>query len=168
MLMLLLSNWRLWAIAGLLAANAVSYSVGHHRGYLAGKAEVQATFDSYRADALEQALAAQAESTLKTQAMQAANEKVSADYVSLQTATATAVGALNRDRLRLQAAIAARSGATPDNPGPGLQPDAGPEVRILGACITEYESVASDAQSLSDKVTALQAYVNKVVSGAKP
>ena len=102
----------------------------------------------------------------KEHAMQTANEKVIQDYESLKTATATAVSALDADRVRLQQALSrARSGnsAAPANPQAGLPPDAAPESRILSECLARYEAVAGDADELSNGLKALQDYVNNVV-----
>lgn len=163
MLTSLLLNWRVLTVIGLIAANAISYSAGHHRGYESGRAEVQTLFDAYREDALEKALAAQVATAAKEHAMTLANEKVSTDYESLQTATSLAVRSLDADRVRLQAALSARRGAASSNPQAGLPPDAGPEVGILSECLARYEAVAGDADQLSGQVKALQDYVNNVV-----
>jgi hypothetical protein len=164
MLTSLLLNWRLWAVLGLLAANAVSYSTGHHKGYLTGRAEVQDEFTAYKEQSFEQAMAEQVKRNAEAARMSETNQKVTENYETLKTATSTAVRALDSDRMRLQAAIASRRSSATSDTKAGLSPDAGPEVRVLGECIRRYEEVAGDAQSLSDTVKSLQDYVAGVVT----
>ena len=154
-----LSNWRIWAAVALAAAGAYL----HHMGYVSGRNEAQIVFDAYRAKDLEQAMAAQAAQTLKEQAMQAANMKVKSDYESLKSATAVAVSALDADRLRLQAALAAYRGATGKDSGTGLQIDDSAIVGSFSECINSYSDLAKEADALSGQVIGLQDYVNKVV-----
>jgi len=160
-----LLNWRLWAALGfavaLIGTGWKSYTFGYDRGSKA----VQSHFDAYRSTVLEQALAAQAEQTLKEAAMNAANVKVSQDYESLKAATALAVSALDRDRMRLQAAIAAYRGATGKDSGTGLPPDDSATAGVLAACIDQYAGVVSDFDREADKLRGLQAYVSAVCPG---
>jgi hypothetical protein len=141
---------------------AVAGYTAHHKGYLSGKAEVQALFDKYRADQAELALRAQVDKQSKEAAMQAQNQKVTENYESLKDATRLAVGALDADRMRLQAALAAYRHSTPGDPGAGLPADASPADGILAQCIDRYAAVAGSADQLADQVVALQSYVRTV------
>ena len=160
----LLLNWRIWAVIGFAVLEAWAGYKLHHAGYEEGRAEVQSLFDAYKSQSIEQAMAAQVAANAKEHAMTLANEKVTDEYESLKTATSTAVRALDSDRVRLQEALrAARNRAAPGDTQAPPGPDATPESRILGECLQRYESVAGDAQALSDTVKALQDYVRNVV-----
>jgi hypothetical protein len=155
----ILLNWRVWLIAGLAAAGIYS----HHLGYVSGKEEVQSVFDAYKLQTIEQAMTEQVLRQAKESAMSAANAKVSADYVSLQVATNTAVLALDRDRMRLQAALAAYRSATGSDPKAGQSIDGDAIVQSFSECIDRYSTVARSFDETSDTLKALQDYVNKVV-----
>lgn len=155
----ILLNWRVWLVAALVASGAYLYRAGN----VSGKAAVQSQFDAYKAKDAEQALAAQIERQAKESAMQSANLKVSQDYESLKSATATAVGALDRDRMRLQAALAAYRGATGKDSGTGLQIDDSAIVGSFSECIDRYSALATESDRLADQVIGLQAYVDGVV-----
>jgi hypothetical protein len=160
---LIFANWRIYVALAFMVAEAFAGWKLHNMGYESGRAEVQGMFDSYRATVVEQAMAAQAERTVKEQAMQAANSKVSSDYESLKVATGVAVRALDADRMRLQAALSASRHTAPSDPGAGLPPDDSAQVGVLAECIDRYAAVASEADSTSDTLKALQDYVRKVV-----
>jgi len=155
----ILLNWRVWLVAALVASGAYLY----HAGNVSGKASVQSQFDAYKAKDAEQALAAQIERQTQESAMSAKNKEVTANYVSLQAATATAVGALDRDRMRLQAALAAYRGATGKDSGTGLQIDDSAIVGSFSECINRYSTVASQLDKEADRLKALQEYVTKVI-----
>jgi hypothetical protein len=162
----LLSNWRVWAFLGLIVSNLISYSAGHKHGYDAGAEDVQIKFDLYKQDALETALAAQVAKDAAEKRMRESNEKVTADYENLQAATATAVRALDSDRMRLLEALRRKAPAgdpAPVDPGTGLPPDATAEDRVLAECLNRYESVAGDADEIAVKLKKLQDYVANVV-----
>ena len=159
MIAALLLNWRTWVIVSLLACCGYM----HHRGYVSGKAEVQSVFDAYKTQDLEQALAAQAAQTLKEQAMQAANTKVSENYESLKTATATAVRALDADRMRLQNTIASYRRTTGSDTAPSSGIDGAAQIDVLAGCIDRRVEVAKDAAKDADTLKALQEYVSNVV-----
>ena len=161
--MTLLLNWRVWAALIFAVVEATAGYKLHHAGYLEGKTEVGREFSAYRETALQTALAAQAASVAKERAMETANLKVTENYESLKTATSTAVRALDSDRLRLQAALASRSRPTPGDPAAVTGTAQTPEVGILSECLQRYEAVASDADTISDQLKALQDYVNNVV-----
>jgi hypothetical protein len=154
-----LLNWRIWAALALAGAGAYL----HHMGYESGRAEVQQLFDAYKLQTIEQAMTEQVLRQAKESAMSAANAKVSADYESLKVATGVAVSALDRDRMRLQAALAAYRGSAPGDPQAGLPTDGNPEVGILSECIDSFAALAKDADALSNQVTGLQGYVRDVV-----
>jgi len=160
-----LLNWRVWAVLAFLAAEAFAGYKLHHAGYETGRAQVQGLFDAFRADALEQAMAAQVARQAQESAMQAKNQKVTADYVSLQTATGVAVRALDADRMRLQAIIAASRHPPGQDSSPGLPPDDSATTSVLAACIDQYAGVVSDFDREADKLRGLQAYVSAVCPG---
>jgi len=133
------------------------------KSYHAGENSVQVEFDKYKAAQVQAAIAEQTARAAKEQALNQANQKVTDDYESLKAATATAVGALTADRVRLQATITAARRAASQNPTPGPSPDVTPEDGVLGECVQRREEVAADAAALSDQLTALQSWVNTVV-----
>ena len=158
--MTLLFNWRLW----LAVAFAAALAFGSYQCVQFGKNSVQVQFDMYKNQQILNTLAAEVAARAKEHAMQDTNLKVTDNYETLKTATATAVKSLDADRMRLQSALAAASGSTaPVYTGAGLKPDASPESRILSGCLSRYEEVAGDADQLSDQVVALQDYINRVV-----
>lgn len=151
----LLLNWRVWV--------AVALAASYYFVYTKGQESVQVDFDKYMIQQTKVVLDAQTAAREKEHSMEVENEKVTHDYESLKAATATAVGALDTERLRLQSVIAStHSGATSD-PKAGPVADATPEDGVLGECLQRYEAVAGDAQALSDNTTGLQNYVNGVV-----
>lgn len=154
-------NWQAWLTASVMTCAGFVY--GHHVGDLGGAARVQQLFDVYKLQTLEQAMAAQVERQAKETAMQATNQKVTADYVSLQVATNTAVLALDRDRMRLQAALAAYRNTTGKDSGAGLQVDDSALVGSFSECIDRYSTLAKEFDAASDQVTGLQAYITEVV-----
>jgi len=155
----ILLNWRVWLIAALAAAGIYS----HHLGYVSGSADVQSVFDAYKTKDIEQAMAAQVLRQEQEAAMTAANLKVTQDYESLKSATATAVAALDRDRMRLQATIAAYRRATGKDSSTVAGIDGEALVGSFSECIDRYSGLAKEADSTSDTLKALQDYVNKVV-----
>lgn len=158
--MTLLFNWRLW----LAIAFAAALAFGSYQCVQFGKNSVQVEFDVYKNQQILNTLAAEVAARAKEHVMQDTNLKVSENYEILKAATATAVKSLDADRMRLQSALAAASSRpTPGNTGAGLKPDASPESRILSSCLSRYEEVAGDADQLSDQVTGLQDYINRVV-----
>jgi len=159
-----LLNWRVWAVLAFLAAEAFAGYKLHHAGYETGRAEVQGLFDAFRADALEQAMAAQIERQAQESAMSAKNQMTTENYVLLQKATATAVIALDAARMRALAELkSARDSSAPVDTSTGLPADATPEDRVVAECFGRYESVARDAQEASDTLKSLQAYVKMVL-----
>jgi hypothetical protein len=160
----LLLDPRLWGVLIFIVAEAFAGITVYNKGLTHGRAEVQVQFDAYVKKDLEQTVAEQVKRNAETARMNDLNQKVTAEYESLKTATATAVKSLDGDRLRLLSALAAaRHRAPTSDPTPGLVPDASPEVGILGECLQRYEAVAGDAAALSDQVKGLQDYVHRVV-----
>lgn len=154
---------RVWGLLIFVVLESIAGWRVYHKGLDTGRAEVQAQFSAYKEVAREEAIAALQKNAAETKAMNETNQKVTANYESLKTATATAIGALDVNRLRLQAALTARNRTTPGNPVSSAPADAAPEDRILGECLAKYEEVAGDANGLSDQVKALQDYVTTVV-----
>lgn len=160
----LLLNWRVWAALAFMAAEIWGGYKLHHAGYEEGRAEVQQQFTLFKEQALEQAMAAQVARNAETQAMQAKNKEVTANYESLKVATGTAVLALDAARMRAVAELAAsRDSSAPIDTSTGLPADATSEDRVVAECFGRYEQVARDAQEISDTLRALQAYVTGVV-----
>jgi len=155
----ILLNWRVWLIAALAAAGIYS----HHLGYVSGSADVQSVFDAYKTKDIEQAMAAQVLRQEQEASMQAKNKEVTENYVSLQVATNTAVLALDRDRMRLQAALAAYRNTTGQDSGAGLQVDDSALVGSFSECIDRYSTLAKEFDAASDQLIGLQAYVDGVV-----
>ena len=155
----ILLNWRIWVGVALLASHGWAY----HLGGLAKTVDF-AKYVQARTDA---ALAAEREARAKEATLNQANQKVTEDYESLKTATATAVGALDSNRLQLLATIRTRNSGTPRSASACQCADATPQERVLTSCVTEYSSVAGDAEALSNQVTGLQAYVKTVVQPSK-
>ena len=153
----LLLNPKLWAalIVTLAVAAAGMFT------YKKGEEHVQVTFDAYKNQQVLDLLAAEKAARAKEQSLQTANEKVTARYDDLKTTTTAAIRSLDNDRLRLQSALAAYEAAR--HPEAGVPADASPEVRVLSGCLERYETVAGDADTLSDQVKALQDYVRTVV-----
>ena len=162
MLSLLLSP-KFWFVLLLAASNAFSYYKGHHAGYAEGTSEVQGLFDAYKTKSIEDAMAEQVRRNAIEDQLKLTNKEVTANYVSLQAATNTAVLAVDADRLRALASLrAARDSAVPTDTATGLPTDATAEDRVLGECFQRYEAVAGDAEHLANQVTALVAYVLQV------
>jgi len=157
-LLSLLLNWRVWIAVSM----AVLAAAGGWKCYVLGQKSVQVEFDAYKNQQVLDRLAAEQAAREKEHSMLTANQKVSQNYESLKVATATAVSALDADRLQLQSSIAAARGASCD-PKAGPATDATPEDIVLGQCLQRYEAVAGDAKVLADQVIGLQEYVTKVV-----
>jgi hypothetical protein len=153
--MVLLLKWHTWLVIALIATHIFVYKKGEE--------SIQVDFDVYKNEQILSALAAETAARAKEQSLNLANKKVTDNYESLKTATATVVKSLDADRMRLQAAISSSDSTTAKDTGTGLQPIESPKDRVLNGCLQRYEEVATDADQLSDQVIALQEYVNKVV-----
>jgi hypothetical protein len=135
----------------------------HHRGYIAGQAASRNDLLEYRLQVEQDALREASQRDTKRLAMEAENLKVTENYVSLQTATATAVRALDADRMRLQATLSAYRRATSTDPQAGLQVDDSALVGSFSECIDRYSSLAKESDEASDTLKSLQEYVTGVV-----
>ena len=155
--MSLLLNWRIWLLV-FLALGEVAFG---WKMYKMGGNSVQVEFDMYKNQQVLDTLAAEKAARAKEQSLQVANRKVSENYESLKTATATAVGALDAERLRLQAALASGSASGDTSAAPGA--DGSPKDYILSRCLERYEAVARDAATIADKALGLQDYIRNVV-----
>jgi hypothetical protein len=155
----LLLNWR--AVGAFLATLALALLIGQI--YKAGQAQGRAELNAYKLAQTQAALAAQEAARAREKTMQLNNQKVTANYESLKTATATAVVALDRDRLQLMSDLAFARAAPVDS-GSGLRSAPTTESIILAGCLQRYEEVAGDAQALSNQVRGLQGYVSRVLS----
>jgi hypothetical protein len=155
----LLLNWRVWATAALVA----SYVCVGYLSYHTGANSVLVEFEAYKTTQLADAVNMQRAVRAKEQDLITKTHQVSQDYAALKSSTDDRIRSLDAERLRLQATISAlHSGGTAAPAQAGPSADESPEDRVLGACVQQYDAVAGDAQSLSDQVTALQAYVNAV------
>lgn len=160
----LLLDPRVWGVLLFVVLESMAGITVYNKGLDHGRTQVQLQFDAYRSKVTSDALAEQAKRAAETETLKTTNQKVTDNYVSLQAATSTAVRALDSDRMRLQSALAAaRNRPAPSNPAAGLPPDASPEDGILRECLTRYEALAGDADTLSDTVKALQDYITRVV-----
>lgn len=137
----------------------VLMAAGGWKCYVLGKQSVASEFAAYKQQVTDQALKAEQDARAKEQVLQSTNRQVSANYENLKSATATAVSALDADRLRLQATL---DSLATDHTGTRSLTDASPEIRVLGSCINRYEDVATDAQHASDRIVALQDYIRQV------
>ena len=156
-------NWRIWAFAALVGAIAMA----GYTGFKEGEKTVQALFDAYRLAQDQQALAAEQAARAKEQSLNLANQKVSQDYEDLKKVSAAAISRLDGERVRLQAAIAAVDHpASKDTPAVAVA-DESPEGRVLSDCVRQYDSVATDADRLSDQVKGLQKYIQDVASSSE-
>jgi hypothetical protein len=158
----LLLNWRVWAVL-LICLGEAAFG---WKCYVSGKHEVQTQFDAYIASETKAALAAEEAARVREHDLQTAKQKVDVNYANLKTATATAVGALDADRMSLQSELAAARRAAGDSKtGPGI--DAAAEDNVLSRCTERYTTVAGEAKAQSDKIIGLQDYVNNVVFAPK-
>jgi hypothetical protein len=152
---------RVWgAILAAIVMTAACWKSYHY-----GASSVQVEFDRYRATITDQALKAEQAARAKERDMQTANQKVSQNYESLKQATATAVVALDADRMRLQdslggaAALSAESAARAD--------DATRARYVVGQCAEALSKLAKSADATEDRLSGLQEYVNTVVKPSK-
>jgi len=152
----LLLNPRVWMAIILVVLEAMGGWKLYRMGTRAGDEKLAA----YKAEQTQLQLDAEVKARAKETELINTNQKVTENYESLKTATATAVGALDAERVRLMSRLAAASGAPKDS-GTGLVLNAPPQDRIRDQCLGRYEEVAGDAQALSDQVVALQSYIQK-------
>jgi Protein of unknown function (DUF2514) len=155
--MSLLLNWRIWLLV-FLALGEVAFG---WKMYKMGGNSVQVEFDMYKNQQVLDTLAAEKAARVKEQSLQVANRKVSENYESLKTATATAVGALDAERMRLQAALAASSAS--GDTSAVTRTDGTAKDYIFSRCLERYEAVARDAAAVADKAVGLQDYIKNVV-----
>jgi Protein of unknown function (DUF2514) len=155
--MSLLLNWRIWLLV-FLALGEIAFG---WKMYKMGGNSVQVEFDTYKNQQALDTLAAEKAARVKEQSLQVANHKVSENYESLKTATATAVGALDAERMRLQSALAASSASGDTSAITGT--DGSSKDYILSRCLERYEAVARDAAAVADKAVGLQDYIRNVV-----
>jgi hypothetical protein len=158
LLLSLLSNWRVWAALFFVVAQAVfGWKI-----YSAGEAHGEQKLVAYQLEMMQKALVADEANRAKEKAKDERNQKVTEDYDSLKTATATAIGALDADRMRLMSDLAAARG-TGANSATSTGIDATAEDAVLGGCLQRYEEVAGDAKAAANQIIGLQNYINTVV-----
>jgi hypothetical protein len=156
--MMLLLNPRVWAAIIL----AIALGIATRFVYTKGAESVQVKFDMYKNQQISDALNAEKAVRAKELSLQEANQKVSENYESLKSATAVVVKSLDADRVRLQSILASRNSSPSGVTQTSTAANDPPESRILGECLQRYESVAGDADGLSNQVKALQDFVNTI------
>lgn len=137
---------------GVLAVLVVGVGLIHHRGVVAGRAEVQTRFDSYvaRSDAI--AAKAEKDARDKEDKAKVLNEKTISDY-KLQLASSDAYGQSLSRKLRLAIAKAGGGGVPqgPDQPGAaGPSPQGG-----LAEIADAVGRTASECRDNDDQLDAL-------------
>ena len=130
-------------------------------GEKAGRAEVQALWDTERAQDTAAKLAESEKRRMDEKRMTTANQGISNENAKKRSLELAADRA-TADRLReLEAAAAASRGATPDSAtGPGSDDDPRPE--IIAECARAYRQVDTAARELERKTKGLQDYAAKV------
>ena len=126
--------------------------------------DTKAQFAQYRAEVAENTRKAEAEARAKEQAMRTDMEKIANEHEQKETELASrarrAESAADRLRLDIERLNA---GAMPADPAAAAIVQQARSAReLLGACATEYRSVAEGAEQLRIQLSGLQGYVSKV------
>ena len=150
---------------GLMLAGAASIGCGlygHHKGVIAGRAEIQAKFDAAMLEATKAAETA-SENYRRNEADMRARVDAAEQTLALRKADhakelASVRAAADADARSLRASFAALAagGATPSDtsaPDGGCADAAG---RLLGEALQTAGELAADAEGLADTVRALQ------------
>ncbi|NVN99292.1 MAG: hypothetical protein HXX17_08210 [Geobacteraceae bacterium] len=145
----------------LLITAALIAGVGW-KSYELGGEHARTELAQYKEQQAQDALKAEADARAKETAMRAANDRVKANYESLKTATATAVGAVDADRLRLQEALTS-SDPTANPSARACADDAARTRTVVRACATALQKLAGAADATEDQLVGLQEYVTKVL-----
>ena len=154
---LILLNWRIWALAGILVVVAAT----HWKAYSMGGAEARTELAERNAELMAEA-ATQSEQNRKTeQAMAAKLRKAQDDYAKLQKLNADSARDLDRVRGDFQTAINSRCTANPTAPG-CADAGGGLERELFGHCASALSELAVQADRLETKVIGLQAYIKSI------
>lgn len=141
---------------------AVLLTATHWKAYMAGQGAVHAKYQGQVAKAVEGARSAEQALLVAKQRTEEAHEQD-----KRKAAVAAAAARTELDRLRL--ALARRGEPTPGAPACACADDTrAPERELLGACATDLQGLAAEADRLAGKVTGLQAYVSDVCLAINP
>lgn len=162
---------QLWVkVVAVLALMAALLFVGYHFGVRLTKAdwaEDRLAWQQERAALATQYAAAEklARAEEKRRADEA--QRIADELAVLQAATAARAAAAERTAHSLRDTIARLNGRpVPDAPGcPAVASYAGEAAvarELLGACATQYQGVAAEADRLRDQVTGLQGWVDAI------
>ena len=156
---LILLNWRVWALLGILAVCGGAL----YKAYEMGGDEPRAELAAYKAEQIEKALTASEQNRKTEQAMAEKLRKANDEYAKLQKLNADSARDLDRVRGDFQTAINSRCTANPT--APGCADGSGKlERQLLEECAGAFVGMAKTAQRLADKVIGLQGYVNAACS----
>lgn len=154
---LILLNWRIWALAGILVVVAAT----HWKAYSMGGAEARAELAERNAELMAESVT-QSEANRKTeQAMAAKLRKAQDEYAKLQKLNADSARDLDRVRGDFQTAINSRCTANPTAPG-CADAGGGLERELFGHCASALSELAVQADRLETKVIGLQAYIKSI------
>ena len=138
---LILLNWRIWALVGILVVVAAT----HWKAYSMGGAEARAELAERKTE----------------QAMAAKLRKAQDEYAKLQKLNADSARDLDRVRGDFQTAINSRCTANPTAPG-CADAGGGLERELFGHCASALSELAVQADRLETKVIGLQAYIKSI------
>ena len=148
-----LLNWRTWAALCLV----VSHWFAFHQGGLSK----QVDFDRYVAEQQTDHIAALADARAREQTLQLAKQKAENDYQAIKKKSADSALSAESERVLLVAALDAANSTRADTTTGGGT-DAAHRDIVLRESITEYQTLARDADRISDQLTGLQDYVKGV------
>ena len=154
---LILLNWRIWALVGILVVVAAT----HYKAYDMGGIRHRAEFAAYKAEQVEKALTASEANRKTEQAMAAKLRKAQDDYAKLQKLNADSARDLDRVRGDFQTALNSRCTNNPT--APGCVDGAGKlERELLAACADAIQKLAGETDRLAAKTVGLQAYIRSI------
>ena len=148
---------RFWPYAALLVAIAVFAGVAHHKGYSAGKAEIQTRFSAYIAKSDAIVAKAKQEAEAKEAQVKEANAKILADY-QLRLDSSRSYGLSLASRLREYLSAAPGSNPVPETPGEPPIADSGETPsdtgigKTIGAVFAECRDNADQLDALISQV----------------
>lgn len=154
---LILLNWRIWALVGILVVVAAT----HWKAYSMGGAEARAELAERNAELMAESVT-QSEANRKTEQVMAAKlRKAQDEYAKLQKLNADSARDLDRVRGDFQTAINSRCTANPTAPG-CADAGGGLERELFGHCASALSELAVQADRLETKVIGLQAYIKSI------
>lgn len=154
---LILLNWRVWALLGILAVCGGAL----YKAYEMGGDEPRAELAAYKAEQIEKALTASEQNRKTEQAMAEKLRKANDEYAKLQKLNADSARDLDRVRGDFQTAINSRCTANPTAPG-CADAGGGLERELFGHCASALSELAVQADRLETKVIGLQAYIKSI------